>query len=290
MVHKILFALGMSAIATGCAQSLPPHELADARAAYDRAAAGPAAQLNPAQLHVAEQQLLAAQALFDKDGDTFRTRDAAYVAERIAELADVQARTIDSDRQLKTSEEQGRTVRAQQLATTSAQLTRTRERLAATTAAVAQLAALSSIKNVRQDQRGTVITLSGSVLFASNQHDLLTSARETLTNVANALATSDPSSTFIVQGYTDSQGSEDYNLTLSRGRAETVRAFLMAHGIPADRITAEGLGPASPVADNMTPEGRANNRRVEIVVRPPAEPAPGPASTTQTTSTTSIVR
>jgi outer membrane protein OmpA-like peptidoglycan-associated protein len=71
-----------------------------------------------------------------------------------------------------------------------------------------------------------------------------------------------------VEGYTDSQGGEGFNRELSQHRAEAVRTYLIAHGISADRVTAQGFGLANPVADNATPEGRADNRRVEIVVQP----------------------
>jgi len=145
------------------------------------------------------------------------------------------------------------------------------------------------VQNVKHDERGTVITLSGSVLFASAKYELLGSAQEALTHVADALSKSDPDSKLVVQGYTDSQGSESYNMTLSKNRAESVRSFLTAHGISPDRITAEGFGPASPVADNGTAEGRANNRRVEIIVQPPSRTA-APSSTTQQTTTTATVR
>jgi OOP family OmpA-OmpF porin len=68
-----------------------------------------------------------------------------------------------------------------------------------------------------------------------------------------------------VSGYTDSVSSEEYNLGLSQRRAETVRAYLIDKGVAADRLTAKGYGEVSPVADNDTAEGRAKNRRVELV-------------------------
>jgi outer membrane protein OmpA-like peptidoglycan-associated protein len=71
-----------------------------------------------------------------------------------------------------------------------------------------------------------------------------------------------------VQGYTDSQGSTSFNQELSQRRADAVRTYLVSHGMAADRITAQGFGPGNPVADNASPEGRADNRRVEIVVQP----------------------
>jgi outer membrane protein OmpA-like peptidoglycan-associated protein len=174
---------------------------------------------------------------------------------------------------------------ARDLQSARTQLVQTREQLAAATAAMAQLAALKTVQNVKQDTRGTVITLSGSVLFASGKYELLPSAQDTIANVANALAKSDVTSKIVVQGYTDSQGALAYNETLSQNRAQTVMSFLTSHGVPADRISARGLGPANPVASNDSAEGRADNRRVEIVVTPPTEPAAAAPTTTQTTTT-----
>lgn len=68
-------------------------------------------------------------------------------------------------------------------------------------------------------------------------------------------------------GYTDSIGTEAYNLKLSDRRADSVKSWLVAHGIPADKITAEGRGEADPVASNETADGRAQNRRVELKIR-----------------------
>ena len=62
------------------------------------------------------------------------------------------------------------------------------------------------------------------------------------------------------------QGSESYNQGLSQRRADAVRDYLVRKGYPADRIQARGKGENSPIADNASPEGRANNRRVEIII------------------------
>jgi outer membrane protein OmpA-like peptidoglycan-associated protein len=68
-----------------------------------------------------------------------------------------------------------------------------------------------------------------------------------------------------INGYTDSIGSEAYNLKLSQRRADAVRGFLVNKGVAASRLTTKGFGKADPVASNATPEGRAQNRRVELV-------------------------
>jgi outer membrane protein OmpA-like peptidoglycan-associated protein len=122
---------------------------------------------------------------------------------------------------------------------------------------------------VKDEPRGMVITLSGSVLFASNQATLLPEARTRLGQIADVLlATRERNLT--IEGHTDSQGSDSHNLDLSQRRADAVRNYLVQGGYEADRVLARGLGEGSPVADNTSAEGRANNRRVEIVI--PREP------------------
>jgi outer membrane protein OmpA-like peptidoglycan-associated protein len=119
-----------------------------------------------------------------------------------------------------------------------------------------------------------VLTLSGSVLFATGKSTLLPTSKGRLNDVARALK-EDPRSITIV-GHTDSQGADEMNMKLSQARAESVRTYLTSQGVPADRVRAEGLGETQPVVDNGTAEGRANNRRVEIIL----ENAAGAKATT----------
>jgi outer membrane protein OmpA-like peptidoglycan-associated protein len=94
---------------------------------------------------------------------------------------------------------------------------------------------------------------------------LLSSAQVKLDQVAKALLDV-RARNLIVEGHTDSQGSDSYNQGLSQRRADAVRDYLVQRGYPADRIQARGMGKSHPIADNASPEGRANNRRVEIVI------------------------
>ncbi|KAA2285382.1 OmpA family protein [Arenimonas fontis] len=114
----------------------------------------------------------------------------------------------------------------------------------------------------RREGGRTVYTLAGNA-FASGSATLTAAAQASL----YALAAQLPGSGAItVEGHTDSQGGEAANLALSRRRAEAVRRLLEQAGIASGRITAVGKGQAEPVADNGTAEGRARNRRVEIIV------------------------
>ena len=130
------------------------------------------------------------------------------------------------------------------------------------------LDALGKIAAVKREARGVVITLSGSVLFASGKSELLPGAQQRLDQVAQALKTSDR--TILVEGFSDSRGSAAGNQQLSQSRAQAVLDYLVPRGIPAQRIRAVGQGASRPIAQNTTAEGRANNRRVEIVVEAPA--------------------
>ncbi|WP_019955856.1 OmpA family protein [Yoonia vestfoldensis] len=107
--------------------------------------------------------------------------------------------------------------------------------------------------------------LDGAVLFAVDSTDLRPEAQEALNASAQDIAAADLSR-FRVVGHTDSTGRDDYNLTLSQGRALSVRDYLAAQpALSGVAIVAEGRGEAEPIADNETEEGRTRNRRVEII-------------------------
>ncbi len=132
-------------------------------------------------------------------------------------------------------------------------------------------AALAKLSAIKEDERGMVITLSGSVLFRSDEAVLMPGAESRLDQVVDALA-SRKDRNVVVEGYTDSQGSDTYNVELSQRRADAVRSYLVSRGYDATRVQAHGLGESRPIADNGTAEGRANNRRVEIVLQREAKP------------------
>ena len=125
--------------------------------------------------------------------------------------------------------------------------------------------------SVKEESRGTVITIPSSDLFDPGQTRVPSSAEDKLTQVADALKAQGDRK-IMVEGYTDSRGSDDTSRILSQKRADAVRSYLATLGVPADRIEARGFGPARPVASNDSEEGRADNRRVEIVVVKPIEP------------------
>jgi outer membrane protein OmpA-like peptidoglycan-associated protein len=140
-------------------------------------------------------------------------------------------------------------------------------RLEAEKRAAAAMASLAEIAKIKEEQRGMVITLEGAVLFASGKFALLPIAQNKLDKVAEVLNDQDEGKKIVVEGHTDSVGSRQKNMELSQKRADAVREYLISKGVKSDRISAVGKGPDVPVAENKTAEGRANNRRVEIVVK-----------------------
>ena len=271
-----IISLGASGM-LGCAHAPPPPELLEARAAYVRAEGGPASQYKPDQLHEAKVALDYAERSYTDDPGKQKTRDLAYVAGRKAEFAEVQARDAKAAQDKAQAEQAIQRFTQSQLSSTRAQLNSTGQALATEKAARAeaekrakdamtQLAA-SAAANVKEEARGTVITIPGSVLFASAKSTLLPNSQSKLSSVAEALKSQEDRQ-IVVEGHTDSQGTDTFNQELSRARAQSVRDYLVSRGVPADHIRAEGYGSSRPVADNGTAEGRANNRRVEIIVQP----------------------
>jgi outer membrane protein OmpA-like peptidoglycan-associated protein len=261
--------------AFGCATTAPPQELIDARIAYSRAQTGPAKALMPADLETARQALDKAEQAYKDDADSAATKEFSYVASRKVLLAEARGRTAENEKARSDADTAFKSVAENKLDNKNAALSQTAQALALEQQRRAEaekrvkdaLDRLSALAAVKEDTRGTVITLSGSVLFATNKSDLLPGASERLNQVAEALKER-PERAITVFGYTDSQGDASYNQTLSEKRAASVRQYLVEHGVPADHVKALGKGKGDPIADNASAEGRANNRRVEIVIGP----------------------
>ena len=288
-VAKSWIVLPLSAL-LACSAHLAPKELVDARSAYDHAAASNAPKLVPAELHVARESLDVAERKFADDPDSQDAIDSAYIAMRKAQRAEALGNAAAATNAKALAEHEQ--TRAQQaiienqqgrLQKTESQLAKERDSLAkqvqmteeerqkrmdAEKKAQDAMDALSKSLAVKADTRGTVITLSGSVLFATGQATILPGAQAQLNQVADALKTQ-AEHHFTVEGHTDNQGTDAINNDLSNRRANAVRDYLVVRGVAATAITAQGAGSTRPVADNRTTEGRAMNRRVEIIVDRP---------------------
>lgn len=179
--------------------------------------------------------------------DLDATRKAAEEAQKAAEL----------ERQRLEEQRRGDEARAAELAKARAGQQEAEDALKTT---------LSQLGQVREEARGLIVTLPGSIYFDVNKAEVKAAMRERLAEVAKALATVG-NRRVLVEGHTDSTGTDDYNLKLSRLRAESVRSILIAGGVSAGRIESQGYGKTRPVASNATASGKAQNRRVEIVIQ-----------------------
>jgi outer membrane protein OmpA-like peptidoglycan-associated protein len=119
----------------------------------------------------------------------------------------------------------------------------------------------------KETDRGLVLIL-GDVLFESGKAQLKAGATGNLNKLVMFL-NNYPNRTVLIEGYTDSVGSEDYNQGLSSRRAESVQSYLVGQGIDRGRLAASGLGESAPVADNESATGRQLNRRVEVIISNP---------------------
>ena len=254
------------ASAVGCASTRPlPVELAEARRDYEYALAGEAAENAPAELHTAKQTLAKANAAYAEDPESPRVRDYAYIAQRQAAIARAQAHIHEAEKKAAAAKVQIEAQASAKLSDTEAELARTKAELAESQAAMAHLKDLK-VGQTRSDERGTVITLSGNVLFETGKAQLRPAARDQLGELADTLVKAKAES-LTIEGFTDSTGSKKRNAQLSQARAEAVAGFFASRGISAKKMHAVGRGSEHPVASNDTAEGRATNRRVEVVVQ-----------------------
>jgi outer membrane protein OmpA-like peptidoglycan-associated protein len=121
--------------------------------------------------------------------------------------------------------------------------------------------------NVQPQGEGLLVAFPGDVLFDTGSSALSPGAYGRLDQLADSLNRY-PDTDVIVKGHTDGSGDEGYNQTLSEQRADAVRRYLIGRGVASARITSVGFGESMPLATNATPEGRQQNRRVEIELRP----------------------
>ena len=193
-------------------------------------------------------QLAAQQAQQDK---------AAADAARAAALQQQQALAAEADKaRLAAQQADAQRQTAESLRQQAeAEKTALRERL---------LHQLNLILETRETQRGLIVNIN-DVLFDFNKYTLKPGAREKLAKVAGILLAY-PGLKVQLEGHTDSIGSDEYNQKLSEERAQAVQSYVVTQGVPADTVTAIGLGKSDPVAANDTAAGRQQNRRVDMVV------------------------
>lgn len=124
---------------------------------------------------------------------------------------------------------------------------------------------LEKIAETKRTEQGLVSKLKSDILFETGKADLKPQAKTNLKEMATIMKKY-PENVLTVKGYTDATGSDKTNEVLSQKRAEAVKKELSANGMPTNVISTQGLGPANPIGDNTTVDGRKQNRRVEIEV------------------------
>src|SRR5580700_6388921 len=288
--------VGVGTSLSGCGgEHIPPPQLVQARSEYATAKGGIALQLDPTDVHEADLALQKATAAWNDNPDDPSTIDLCVIAQRKAQIAEAEAAAIKAQQDTDATKRELQGVVASQLQAARGQLDQTKQALnqtkqvltttqdqlqneKATTAEqqkkLADMEAklkdardtIAKIAAVKDDDRGMVITLQGEVLFKTGKWDLKPGAMAKLDQIADALRGKEQP--MVVYGFTDNVGAVDMNMDLSQKRAQSVRDYLASKGIPGDLITAEGKGPDVPISDNNSVEGRAANRRVEIVVQP----------------------
>ncbi len=135
----------------------------------------------------------------------------------------------------------------------------------ASTLLIARLQPADGVQTTLIAENSVKVAFTGNNMFSHDGTGLSARAQQQLKQVANALNETSYVSALVL-GHTDSSGQLAYNNKLSKQRAEQVKAFLLQQGVAADQLSAEGRGPAEPIADNKTAQGRAANRRVELIV------------------------
>jgi len=232
------FVLAAIAVCSGCATQ--NESLESARMSYSQAQQDvEIAQNAPVALAEAGQMLRQAE---DADDDD-EISHLAYIAQRKVEIARAMAEARKAETEAQRLLDEREKLRLQQ-----------------------ELAELKAM----QTERGLMVTL-GDVLFAYDKADLRPGAQQKLYQLVNTLK-EHPDRNVLVEGHTDSRGSEAYNEDLSMRRAQAVQDFLLRNGIGPDRIVTRGYGEAYPVASNDTNAGRLQNRRVEIYLSESGKP------------------
>lgn len=256
-----VFALaGLPFLCIACGASAPSKELVTARTAYANLNQSGAALVNPTGAREATEAMEKAEAAHRDDEGSEQEIAASYIATRKSELAMAQA---DAERARQDREKADLEYQAQ----LEQQLRSTHGQLQSAQAATAKAAR----DQVNWQRRGEdmVVSLSG-VSFNTGGHTLSAEAKRSLDDVARSLKLH-PDRDITIAGFTDSTGAPEKNRALSQKRADTVKDYLASRGVPSSRLSSEGRGDRDPIASNDTPTGRAENRRVEIMLHPQGE-------------------
>ena len=219
-----------------------------------------AAQQAQQQAQQAQEQAAAAQQ---------RAQDQERLAQQAEQQLQQQRAAADQAQQQLQQEQAARQQAEQQAQATQQQLQQSQQQLQQAQADKEQtrqrlLGQLNQVLQTKDSARGLIVNMP-DVLFALNSANLTADARERLAKVAGILIAY-PDIKVEVDGYTDNTGPLNFNQQLSQQRADTVRQYLVSQGVPSGSVDSKGFGPNDPIASNDTPDGRKQNRRVNMVV------------------------
>ncbi len=300
MYPRIAPLLAVAAALTLAACSSTPERidmLEDARETVREVSAHPdAQQVAGDEIEDANEALDAAEYLYANNGDYDDIWHYAYKAQRHAEIAHERIAEANTREQIESSEAERNRVllmAREAEADEAIRMARAQEREAQQAALIAEANAARAEQRAREAElaeqraaeaiaekerlqaallemeaqktnRGYVLTL-GDILFDTDKSVLKPGADSTLDQLAEFLREY-PDRRLLIEGHTDSRGTDSYNISLSRDRANAVRVALLDRGIPAERLDVKALGESFPLASNDTSAGRQENRRVEVIV------------------------
>jgi outer membrane protein OmpA-like peptidoglycan-associated protein len=276
MKTKLAVAIAVAAILAACASAPKKNDqLDEARAQVQTLSQDPlASQAASRELTAARGELQQAESALEKQRPAEEVTHYAYLASRHAETGEARIAEARARERVSQGEAERNRVlleartrdasRAQAAAQNNAQAADAARQEALSARADAdtaaqQLAALQAEKT----KRGMVMTL-GDVLFDTGKATLKPGADGTLNRLGEFMR-QNPDTKLIVEGHTDSRGSDEYNQQLSQERAQSVASALANRGVTGDRVQAVGRGEGYPVASNDDTGGRQQNRRVEII-------------------------
>ena len=246
-----------------------PLPFADAAKAMEAAERAKGAEEIEQLSYIAEKKSLIAISvaegkMAEKEIERLNRETANIIARKRAQEARVAQKEAENARLLAMAEAE-RAAKAKKEAEEARSLAAAEaERAARAKAAADQLTRELSDLKAKQTERGIVLTI-GDVLFATGKADLSSDALRSVNKLSDFLQKY-PSRNVLIEGHTDSVGSDEYNLGLSQRRADSVKETLTAKGIGEERIVTKGYGKKYPLASNETTAGKQQNRRVEVII------------------------
>ena len=268
-MKKLLLVGAITAAIAACASAPQRSEQVEqARAEIQTLSQDPLAQQSAGKdLEAARKSLQDAEMALQQKQPPGVVDHYAYVAKRHAEAGEARVSEAHSRQEVARAQDDRNKIlmdsRTRETMNAQAQTEAAKNQTAATQAQLANAQQQLADLQAKQTDRGVVVTL-GDVLFDTGQATLKPGATMALNRLGTFLS-ANPQTKVLIEGHTDSRGGDDYNIGLSERRAGAVATELESRGIPAGQVQTLGRGKAYPVASNATPEGRQQNRRVEIV-------------------------